>query len=89
MVGTKVEQDGIIRHGAKMLYAVSRTTVPKVTVMKAYGAGYYVMCGKTYEPDLIVALALPRSRSWARRAPVNISSRKQVEAEGPRRSEPS
>src|ERR671923_1739892 len=46
MVGTKVEQAGIIRHGAKMLYAVSRATVPKVTVVirKAYGAGYYVMC---------------------------------------------
>ena len=47
MVGTKVEQAGIIRHGAKMLYAVSRATVPKVTVVirKAYGAGYYVMNG--------------------------------------------
>src|SRR5204862_526810 len=57
MVGTKVEQAGIIRHGAKMLYAVSRATVPKITVVvrKAYGAGYYVMCGKAYEPDLIVA----------------------------------
>ena len=57
MVGTKVEQAGIIRHGAKMLYAVSRATVPKVTVVirKAYGAGYYVMCGRAYEPDLIVA----------------------------------
>ncbi len=57
MVGSKVEQAGIIRHGAKMLYAVSRATVPKVTVVvrKAYGAGYYVMCGKAYEPDLIVA----------------------------------
>ena len=57
MVGTKVEQEGIIRHGAKMLYAVSRATVPKVTVVirKAYGAGYYVMCGRAYEPDLIVA----------------------------------
>src|ERR671932_753201 len=57
MVGTKVEQEGIIRHGAKMLYAVSRATVPKITVVirKAYGAGYYVMNGKAYEPDLIVA----------------------------------
>src|SRR3982751_5912645 len=57
MVGTKVEQAGIIRHGAKMLYAVANATVPKITVVlrKAYGAGYYVMCGKAYEPDLIVA----------------------------------
>jgi acetyl-CoA carboxylase carboxyltransferase component len=57
MVGTKVEQAGIIRHGAKMLYAVSSATVPKLTVVvrKAYGAGYYVMCGRAYEPDLLVA----------------------------------
>ncbi len=57
MVGTKVEQQGIIRHGAKMLYAVSSATVPKFTVVvrKGYGAGYYVMNGRAYEPDLIVA----------------------------------
>jgi acetyl-CoA carboxylase carboxyltransferase component len=57
MVGTKVEAAGIIRHGAKMLYAVANATVPKITVVirKAYGAGYYVMCGRAYEPDLIVA----------------------------------
>src|SRR5439155_332463 len=55
MVGTKVEAEGIIRHGAKMLYAVANATVPKVTVItrKAYGAGYYVMNGRAYEPDLI------------------------------------
>jgi acetyl-CoA carboxylase carboxyltransferase component len=57
MVGTKVEQQGIIRHGAKMLYAVSSATVPKFTVVvrKGYGAGYYVMNGRAFEPDLIVA----------------------------------
>src|ERR671931_523999 len=57
MVGSKVEHAGIIRHGAKMLYAVSEATVPKLTVVlrKAYGAGYFVMCGRAYEPDLIVA----------------------------------
>ncbi len=57
MVGTKVEEAGIIRHGAKMLHAVAAATVPKVTVVirKAYGAGYYVMNGRAYEPDLIVA----------------------------------
>src|SRR5512132_1794310 len=55
MVGTKVEAAGIIRHGAKMLYAVANATVPKITVVlrKAYGAGYYVMNGRAYEPDLI------------------------------------
>jgi acetyl-CoA carboxylase carboxyltransferase component len=57
MVGSKVEHAGIIRHGAKMLHAMSAATVPKITVVvrKAYGAGYYVMCGRAYEPDLIVA----------------------------------
>jgi acetyl-CoA carboxylase carboxyltransferase component len=57
MVGSKVEQAGIIRHGAKMLHAMSAATVPKLTVVvrKAYGAGYYVMCGRAYEPDLIVS----------------------------------
>ena len=57
MVGTKVEQAGIIRHGAKMLYAVASATVPKFTVVvrKGYGAGYYVMNGRAYEPDLLLA----------------------------------
>jgi acetyl-CoA carboxylase carboxyltransferase component len=57
MVGTQVEAAGIIRHGAKMLYATANATVPKITVItrKAYGAGYYVMNGRAYEPDLIVA----------------------------------
>jgi acetyl-CoA carboxylase carboxyltransferase component len=57
MVGTKVEQQGIIRHGAKMMYAVASATVPKLTVVvrKGYGAGYYVMNGRAFEPDLLVA----------------------------------
>jgi methylmalonyl-CoA decarboxylase subunit alpha len=57
MVGSKVEHAGIIRHGAKMLHVMSAATVPKLTVVvrKAYGAGYYVMCGRAYEPDLIVS----------------------------------
>ena len=82
MVGTKVEQDGIIRHGAKMLYAVSRATVPKVTVVvrKAYGAGYYVMCGKAYEPDLIVAWPTAEISVMGAEGAVNIIFRKQVEA---------
>jgi acetyl-CoA carboxylase carboxyltransferase component len=56
MVGSKVEHAGIIRHGAKMLHVMAAATVPKVSVVvrKAYGAGYYVMCGRAYEPDLIV-----------------------------------
>lgn len=57
MVGRHVEHQGIIRHGAKMLHVMSAATVPKITVIvrKAYGAGYYVMCGRAFEPDLIVA----------------------------------
>ena len=57
MVGSKVEHAGIIRHGAKMLHVMSAATVPKLTVVvrKAYGAGYYVMCGRAYEPDLLLS----------------------------------
>lgn len=57
IIGSKVEREGIIRHGAKMLYEVAKASVPKITVLvrKCYGAGYYVMCGRAYEPDLIVA----------------------------------
>src|SRR3712207_2150818 len=82
MVGTKVEQAGIIRHGAKMLYAVSRATVPKVTVVirKAYGAGYYVMNGKAYEPDLIVAWPTAEISVMGAEGAVEIIFRKQVEA---------
>jgi methylmalonyl-CoA decarboxylase subunit alpha len=82
MVGTKVEQAGIIRHGAKMLYAVSRATVPKVTVVvrKAYGAGYYVMCGKAYEPDLIVAWPSAEISVMGPEGAVNIIFRKQIES---------
>ncbi len=59
MIGTKVEQQGIIRAGAKMIAAVSEATVPKISVIvrKAYGAGLYAMCGPAFEPD--VCLALP------------------------------
>jgi acetyl-CoA carboxylase carboxyltransferase component len=57
MVGTQVEHAGIIRHGAKMLHVMASATVPKLTVVvrKGYGAGYYVMAGRAYEPDLLVA----------------------------------
>jgi acetyl-CoA carboxylase carboxyltransferase component len=82
MVGSKVEHAGIIRHGAKMLYAVSRATVPKVTVIvrKAYGAGYYVMCGKAYEPDLIVAWPTAEISVMGPEGAVNIIGRSAIEA---------
>ena len=82
MVGTKVEQAGIIRHGAKMLYAVSRATVPKITIIvrKAYGAGYYVMCGRAYEPDLIAAWPSAEISVMGPEGAVNIIFRKEIEA---------
>jgi acetyl-CoA carboxylase carboxyltransferase component len=82
MVGAKVEHAGIIRHGAKMLYAVSRATVPKVTVIvrKAYGAGYYVMCGKAYEPDLIVAWPGAEISVMGAEGAVEIIGRSAIEA---------
>ena len=86
MVGTKVEAAGIIRHGAKMLYAVANATVPKVTVVirKAYGAGYYVMNGRAYEPDLIVAWPSAEISVMGAEGAVEIVFRKQVEeAEDP------
>ena len=82
MVGSQVEKQGIIRHGAKMLYATSEATVPKVTVIlrKAYGAGYYVMCGKGYGPDTIVAWPLAEISVMGPEGAVNIIFNKQVEA---------
>jgi acetyl-CoA carboxylase carboxyltransferase component len=81
MVGTKVEAAGIIRHGAKMLHAVAAATVPKITVVirKAYGAGYYVMNGRAYEPDLIVAWPTAEISVMGAEGAVEIVFRKQVE----------
>jgi acetyl-CoA carboxylase carboxyltransferase component len=82
MVGSQVEKEGIIRHGAKMLYATSEATVPKITVImrKAYGAGYYVMCGKGYEPDVLVAWPLAEISVMGPEGAVNIIFNKQIEA---------
>lgn len=57
MVGTKSEHGGIIKDGAKMVNAVSNSVVPKFTIIigNSYGAGNYAMCGKAYDPRLIVA----------------------------------
>ncbi len=58
MIGTRVEREGIIRHGAKMISAVSEATVPKISVIvrKAYGAGLYAMAGPAFDPDACIAL---------------------------------
>ncbi len=62
MIGSNVERQGIIRHGAKMITAVTEATVPKISVIvrKAYGAGLYAMCGPAFDPD--VCLALPTAQ---------------------------
>ncbi len=58
MIGSQVEKQGIIRHGAKMVYAISEATVPKICVVvrKAFGAGLYAMCGPGFDPDCTIAL---------------------------------
>ena len=55
MVGKKYEQDGMIKHGAKMIQAVSNTRVPKITLYigASFGAGNYGMCGYAYKPDFL------------------------------------
>jgi acetyl-CoA carboxylase carboxyltransferase component len=78
MVGSKVEHEGIIRHGAKMLHAMASATVPKLTVVvrKGYGAGYFVMAGRAYEPDLIVAWPGAEISVMGADGMVGIASRK-------------
>jgi acetyl-CoA carboxylase carboxyltransferase component len=78
MVGSKVEHAGIIRHGAKMLHVMAAATVPKITVVvrKAYGAGYYVMCGRAYEPDLIVSWPTGEISVMGAEGMVGIAARK-------------
>jgi acetyl-CoA carboxylase carboxyltransferase component len=58
MIGSKVERDGIIRHGAKMISAVTEATVPKFSVIirKSYGAGLYAMAGPAFDPEATIAL---------------------------------
>jgi acetyl-CoA carboxylase carboxyltransferase component len=62
MIGATVERQGIIRHGAKLITAVSEATVPKICVIvrKAYGAGLYAMAGPGFEPDATIALPTAR-----------------------------
>jgi acetyl-CoA carboxylase carboxyltransferase component len=57
MVGTKYEQEGIIKHGSKMINAVSNRTVPAISVIigASYGAGNYAMCGRAYDPRFLFA----------------------------------
>ena len=73
MIGTAVERQGIIRHGAKMVTAVSEATVPKVSVIvrKAYGAGLYAMSGPAFEPEATIALPTAKIAVMGPEAAVN------------------
>ncbi|MGO9838118.1 MAG: acyl-CoA carboxylase subunit beta [Polyangiaceae bacterium] len=89
MIGTKVERQGIIRAGAKMIAAVSEATVPKVSVIvrKAYGAGLYAMCGPAFEPDACLALPSASIAVMGPQAAVNAVYYNKIRdvAEGPLR----
>ena len=82
MIGTKVEREGIIRHGAKMISAVSEATVPKISVVvrKAYGAGLYAMCGPGFEPDASIALPEAMIAVMGPEAAVNAVYANKIEA---------
>jgi len=73
MVGSAVEKQGIIRHGAKMITAISEATVPKICVVvrKAYGAGLYAMAGPGFEPDATIALPSAKIAVMGAEAAVN------------------
>jgi len=73
MVGTAVEKQGIIRHGAKMISAVAEATVPKICVVvrKAYGAGLYAMAGPGFEPDATLALPTAKIAVMGAEAAIN------------------
>jgi acetyl-CoA carboxylase carboxyltransferase component len=82
MIGTAVERQGIIRHGAKMISAVSEATVPKLSVIvrKAYGAGLYAMAGPAFGPDAVLALPGARIAVMGPNAAVNAVYYNQVQA---------
>jgi acetyl-CoA carboxylase carboxyltransferase component len=73
MIGTAVEREGIIRHGAKMLYAVCESTVPRIDVIvrKAYGGGYLAMSGSPTHPDAVIALPTAKPALMGPAAAVN------------------
>jgi methylmalonyl-CoA decarboxylase subunit alpha len=82
MIGTQVERQGIIRHGAKLISAVSEATVPKICVIvrKAYGAGLYAMAGPAFDPDCTIALPSARIAVMGPSAAVNAVFYNQLQA---------
>jgi acetyl-CoA carboxylase carboxyltransferase component len=90
MIGTRVEREGIIRHGAKMISAVSEATVPKISVIvrKAYGAGLYAMAGPAFEPEACLALPSASIAVMGPQAAINAVYYNQLQAiEDPRERE--
>jgi acetyl-CoA carboxylase carboxyltransferase component len=90
MIGTQVERQGIIRHGAKMISAVSEATVPKISVVvrKAYGAGLYAMAGPAFDPDCCLALPGASIAVMGPQAAINAVYYNQLQAlpDGPERA---
>jgi methylmalonyl-CoA decarboxylase subunit alpha len=84
MIGTQVERQGIIRHGAKMISAVSEATVPKISVIvrKAYGAGLYAMAGPAFDPDCCLALPGASIAVMGPQAAINAVYYNQLQAIG-------
>jgi acetyl-CoA carboxylase carboxyltransferase component len=82
MIGTQVEREGIIRHGAKMISAVSEATVPKISVIvrKAYGAGLYAMAGPAFDPDCCIALPSASIAVMGPQAAINAVYYNQLQA---------
>jgi acetyl-CoA carboxylase carboxyltransferase component len=82
MIGTQVEREGIIRHGAKMISAVSEATVPKLSVIvrKAYGAGLYAMAGPAFDPDCCLALPTASIAVMGPQAAINAVYYNQLQA---------
>jgi acetyl-CoA carboxylase carboxyltransferase component len=82
MIGKDVERQGIIRHGAKMISAVSEATVPKISVIvrKAYGAGLYAMAGPAFEPDACIALPQGQIAVMGPEAAINAVFFNQIQA---------
>lgn len=82
MIGTKVERGGIIRHGAKLIAAMSSATVPKISVVvrKAYGAGLYAMAGPAFEPDVCLALPTAQIAVMGPEAAVNAVYSNKIES---------
>ena len=82
MIGSKVEREGIIRHGAKMIAAMASTQVPRICVVirKAFAAGYYAMSCPGFEPRATIALPNAQIGAMASEAAVNAVSARRLEA---------